>query len=169
MALRRPHKRMKMVVGPCNLRGRAVRLSWGQAPALQSPPPHPSVAGMTRWAAGARQSLGFYREWSRVHCRELQHMTKHSRPDGKMPGWSGAGTGVICPRPPHRQRIWQNVRAVTLNARFRRGCKQFYLVRPLIDRSLPQLRSSKALVGDSRSDHGCLVASLSRQDKRQPG
>ena len=62
MASRRPHKRMKMV-------GRRI-LAYCMAVlphpprSIPSPPPLwiPAFAGMTRWAAGARQSLGFYRE-----------------------------------------------------------------------------------------------------------
>ena len=52
MALRRPHKRMKWwYAGRCNVRERAVRLSWEKASALQSTtcPPLwiPAFAGMT--------------------------------------------------------------------------------------------------------------------------
>ncbi len=65
MASRRPHKRMKM-------EGRRI-LAYCLA-VLPHPSPSgfrprigvrgmPSIAGMTRWAAGARQSLGFYREY----------------------------------------------------------------------------------------------------------
>ncbi len=50
MASRRPHKKMKMV-------GRRV-LAYCMA-VLPLPFWIPAFAGMTRWAAGARQSLGF--------------------------------------------------------------------------------------------------------------
>ena len=64
MASRRPHKKMKIL-------GRRI-LAYCMA-VLPHPTPSgfrprigvrgmPSIAGMTRWAAGARQSLEFYRE-----------------------------------------------------------------------------------------------------------